>query len=120
MTGKQIRAARASLPSRCRVPYKEWTDEQKRLDKELSCREMMNSCLAYGGMKDFWRRHDSLFAPGEVNCGYADRHVEELGLKRVRELEREQEEDFAKAKLRRNTYTDSEGVTYNTIIWGDE
>lgn len=120
MTDKQIRKARESLPSICRIPYNEWTDEQKQLDKELSCREMINSCLAYGGLWEFWRRYDSIGVPWKRNQGYADKFVEELGINRVRELEREQEDDFSRARLVRNVHTDSEGVSYNAIIWADD
>lgn len=55
MTDKQIEVAKRTLPNWTEIPYKEWTAEQKNLDNELSCREMINSCLIYGQMNDFYR-----------------------------------------------------------------
>ena len=116
MTQKEIDAARATLPSVSDVPWKDWTEGQRCLDHELSCREMINSCLAYGRIKDFWEEC-------EWRCGdksYAAPHIRNLGINRVRELVAEQEADFSKATVYRNVFTDSEGVTYNSVKWGDE
>ena len=51
---------------------------------------------------------------------YADPYIKKLGIKRVRELVAEQEADFAKAKVLRNVFTDSEGVAYNSVQWADD
>lgn len=91
----------------------QWTEEQRMLECELACREMINSCLAYGSIRDFWR----------VNYrghSYADSYVRRLGKEKVVELAEEQESDFAKATVLHDVYTDSEGVTYNSVIWADE
>lgn len=114
MTQKEINAVKKTLPSR--FEYRTWTEEQKRLDWELSCRDMINSCLVYSGIRAFWERCE--WRTGDKS--YADPYVRALGRKRVEELVAEQEADFAKAKVFRDVYTDSEGVSYNSIRWGDE
>lgn len=48
MTSEQIKKLKKTLPPLTHVKYDLWTVEQKQLDKELSCREMINSCLIYG------------------------------------------------------------------------
>lgn len=112
MTRKEIEAANDSLP---RPFFKNWTEEQNRLYEELSCREMVNSCLCYGTMHDFWERK----AWGDHKPLATD-YVAKLGLERVKEICAEQEEDFARAVVLRNVYTDSEGLSYNSIVWADE
>lgn len=114
MTQREIDAAKKTLPSR--FEYKNWTEEQKKLDEELSCREMVNSCLCYGSIKDFWE--ECPWRWGDKS--YAASHIRKLGMERVKEIVKEQEADFAKAIVRRNVFTDSEGVTYNSILWADE
>ena len=116
MTQREIDAAKATLPRLCSIPWKDWTDEQRRLYEELSCREMINSCLVYEGIDGFWRECEWRFG----DKSYAASHVRVLGLERVKELVAEQEADFAKAKVARDVFTDSEGVTYNSVRWGDE
>lgn len=113
MTQKQIDAAKKALPSP--VDYKNWTDEQKRLAEELSCREMINSCLTYGSIDDFWEEYEWRFG----DKSYATPFVRILGIERVKEIVIEQEKDFSKAKIIHNVYTDSEGVSYNSVLWCD-
>ena len=91
MTQRQMDEAKMSLPSR--MEYRNWTDEQKRLDEELSCRSMINSCLCYGGISGFWAESKWRFGPDK---SYAAPHVRKLGLDRVKELVAEQEADFSR------------------------
>lgn len=112
MTGKQIEAARRTLPP---PPWKNWTDAERTLYEELSCREMVNSCLCYGGIEDFWAHHDWC-----SEGSYAARHVRALGRARVEEICKEQAEDMARARILRNVHTDSEGLSYNSIVWADD
>lgn len=111
MTDKQISAARATLPRG--ILWANWPEEAKRLYDELSCREMVNSCLCYGGIEDFW------YKP-EWRDSYAHDYVRKLGRARVKEICKEQQEDIARARILRNVHTDSEGCSYNSIIWADE
>ena len=117
MTQRQIDAALKTLPHRCDIPYHQWKKEQKTLCEELNCREMINSCLCYDGIEEFWKEHE--WRTGK-HKSYAGPYIEALGIDRVRELVAEQEADFAKARVERDVYEDSEGLTYNSIIWADE
>lgn len=107
MTGRQIQAAKNTLPSI--FDYKSWTRAQKKLDRELACREMINSILIYGGKPR-----------SEYNKRYMDDYRKQLGEKRVEKLIQEQEADFAKAEVRCGVYTDHEGCTYNSCKWADD
>lgn len=111
MTGKQIEAAKQTLPG---LSGKH-TPQQSRLRKELGCREMINSCLVYGSASyDFYDPATKRFGP------YAERYVKALGEETVVRLYDEQAEDFAKAIVRHGVYTDHEGCSYNSCIWADE
>lgn len=82
------------------------TEEQKKLHRELDCREMINSCLCYGD--DF------------LKSRYSKSYIQDIGEKRVIELYNEQKADFDKAIVLHDTYQDGEGVSYNSIVWADE
>lgn len=88
MTQKQIDQVRKELRKKT---YKDWTEAEKRIDRELYCREMINSCLIYGSANyNFYNKESEQFV-----C-YAIDYVRELGEKRVKELFEEQCADFAK------------------------
>ena len=113
MTDKQINAARATLPRG--ILWAEWPEEAKRLSRELDCRDMYNSCLCYGTTDHFWK--GKTWGDGApLYMNYADT----LGRARVEEICKEQEEDIARARILRNVFTDSEGLSYNSIVWADE
>lgn len=105
MTRKQIESVMSTLPR-----FEERTEEQRQTYKELSCREMVNSILIYGGKP---RKEN-----GEYDK-YLKSYVNELGKDKVDELIGEQEEDFSKAIVG-YAGTDSEGVSYNYCRWADE
>lgn len=109
MTGKQIEAAKKLLPH-----FYDRTAQDKLLDDELSCREMINSCLIYGNPTGFYDESTNEFKE------YARRYVKDLGAETVKRLWDEQLADFAKATVIFGTYTDSEGCCYNSCIWADE
>lgn len=109
MTGKQIEAAKQSLPR-----FNNRTDQDKRIADELSCREMINSCLIYGNPTAFYDESTLEFQY------YAQRYVNDLGEETVKRLWNEQLADFAKATVVFGVYTDSEGCCYNNCIWADE
>ena len=56
MTGKQIEAAKKLLPE-----FSKRNSEQIMIDTELSCREMINSCLAYKQDNDFYNISKKIF-----------------------------------------------------------
>ena len=105
MTRKEIE--RAWKPLRDKGIGAKLTPEEHKLKSELNCREMINSCLIYGEMSAFYTR-------------YGVQYRVELGERRVSELIYEQEQDFKKAVVNRNVHTDSEGCSYNSIVWADE
>lgn len=108
MTDRQIQAIRNNLPKWSNGKPPILTDEQKQLDKELNCREMINSILCYDGPYNI------------INNLYLKKYINELGLNSVQKLCDEQIKDFEKAIVKHNVYTDSEGCSYNAIIWADE
>lgn len=116
MTQKEIDRAKKKLPSLSNTSFKDWSEEDKRMSKELGARDMINSCLCYGGIKGFWEECDWRYG----DKSYAAPYIRELGRERVEQLVKEQIADFDKAKVLYNVYTDSEGLTYNTIVWADD
>ena len=77
---------------------------------------MINSCLAYGDIDDFWEESEQRMG----DKSYAAPYIRSLGIERVREIADEQEIDFSKkATVISDVYTDSEGASYNTVIWRD-
>lgn len=115
MTDKQIKAVKDSLPR-----LRDMNEEQEREYAELSCREMINSIMIYGNINSpYNEKEDKL-----------DRYLEErwqergsmyyVPRKRIIELVKEQQADFAKAVVKSGVYTDYEGCTYNSCVWADE
>ena len=127
MTDKQIQAAKdrlnekqygdeSHLPCNLKQP---WTKKDKQLERELSCREMINSCLIYGN--DPFRKIDKWwYGYGYCERSYMSDYEDELGEERVKQLYEEQKFDISQATIHHGVYTDSEGLTYNSITWADE
>ena len=111
MTQKQIDKARAELPTN----WHEMTPEQRKTREELFCREMINSCLAYG------QAQSSFYNPETKEFGYyAQDYIEELGKRTVIRLFNEQCDSFSRAVVKQGVYTDSEGCSYNSVMWQDD
>ena len=108
MTRKEIEAMKNTLPKWKDGKPPVLTLEQELLSESLSCRSMINSILCYHGAKDIMQNP------------YLQKYFETLGPINVAKLANEQIEDFSKAKVLTNVYTDSEGLSYNSIIWADE
>lgn len=108
MTGKQIEAAKKLLPE-----FSKRNSEQIMIDTELSCREMINSCLAYKQDNDFYNISKKIFGDA------AERYLKILGEEKVMQFWIEQLEDFLKATIIWDAYTDSEGGSYNAIKWAE-
>ena len=109
MTSLEIQKAKKTLP-----PIKDWqnwTRKQKRLDEELSCREMIIWCMVYWE-SDFYNRKKDTF-----DGRYAMRFIKSLGEKTVRRLWKEQEETMKKATVHHGAYRDSEGGVYASVEW---
>ena len=111
MTRKQIEAAKKALPGF----WEPKTAMQHRQEKELSCREMINSCLVYGSA------NYGFYNPATGEFGrYSENYVKSLGKETVIRLYNEQASDFSRAVVKHGVYTDGEGCSYNTCIWEDE
>ena len=108
MTRKEIEVMKNTLPKWKDGKPPELTLEQELLSESLSCRSMINSILCYHGAKDIMQN------------SYLQKYFETLGTITVAKLVNEQIEDFSKAKVLKNVHTDSEGCSYNSIIWADE
>lgn len=138
MTGKEIEKRTNEIYYRVykggvRIgKYDLFTDEEKQELKELDARDMINSVLIYGyktGSKEVWDyesqklvsvvehilKHNRYVRDYAYNQSYHDF----LGEARTIRLIEEQVNDFAKAKVGFAGY-DSEGVSYNYCLWGDE
>lgn len=113
MTDREIKKARETLPKWENGNPPVYTSEEKQLDRELSCREMINSLLIYHG-------RDGISMDNYFGNRYLSDYVKELGQDTVDRLCSEQLKDFEKAVVYENVGTDSEGVTYNSIKWADE
>lgn len=95
--------------------FQDKTEEQKQLYQEMCLRSMIMSCLIYG---------EDIFTSVCINaCSeyyhrpYADEYIDKLGYDRVMEIYNNQKEYFdTKCIVHKNVYTDSEGVTYNSLV----
>ena len=117
MTDKQLDQIRAEIRAKgygwINGEYHKPPKKYELLGKELSCIEMINSILAYGGFgytaKEVMQREER----GYHN--YLADYVKELGRDKVISLIQGQIDSIDYVKY--NVGRDSEGVTYNSIIW---
>lgn len=84
------------------------SDEKETLKKELNCIEMIDSIICYG-KQDF----DYV-----ITDHYLEKYINELGFERVKTLVINQLNE--KPYIKRNVYTDCDGLTYNSLIFKDE
>ena len=78
--------------------------EQGLVYGEGGCRSMIMSCLIYGNGRNYFMKH------------YAHYYIAVLGKERVEEIWEDQENYFKNhCKVNHDVYTDSEGVSYNSI-----
>lgn len=108
MTDKQIKEMEKTLPRWENGVPPVLTPQQEILQESLSCRDMINSILCYHGTNNI------------MNNPYLKKYIESLGTILVSLLVEEQTQDFSKATVLQNVLTDSEGCSYNRIIWHDE
>lgn len=83
--------------------------------KELDCIAMINSILAYGGFG--YTAEEVMQREERGYHNYLADYVKELGRDRVIALIQGQIDDVV--RIRHNVGTDSEGCTYNSIVWKD-
>ena len=83
---------------------------------ELSCIDMINSILSYGGFgataEEIMRRQEQSYH------NYLAQYVDLLGRRRVIELIQGQIDSII--AIRSSVFTDDEGITYNSIVWKHE
>lgn len=107
MTDKEMKKVKDSLPE-----WDKQNEAEKKLDRELACREMINSILIYG------------YLDNTIDEIYEDKYLrnykKDISEERIKELIKEQQEDLKKSKINNSVYTDDEGVTYNSVSWYDE
>ncbi len=127
MTDKQIQAVKDRLNEKyygdkVRLIWNQKrpiTKKDETLYTELSCREMINSCLIYGS-DPFRKIYKWWYEHGYCERSYMSDYEDKLGVERVRQLYEEQKYDISQAKVHHNVHTDSEGLSYNSITWADE
>ena len=127
MTDKQIEALREELsfkywrgePRTQENLIMEISPEDSKTFEELSCREMINSCLTYGS-DPYRMSYQWWYGHGYCERSYMSDYEETLGKKRVKELVDEQRKTFETAIIHRGVYTDSEGVIYNSVEFKEE
>lgn len=93
-----------------RLP-KELVDKFNKADRELWCIEMIHSILIYSSE----RNPDVI-----IEDKYLKKYIDELGRDKVMELLNQEIEEFNNATITKDTYTDSEGVTYNSVTFKDD
>lgn len=125
MTDKQLKQAKKQLNDKyygdeLRISQNlkfSITPEDKMAFEELRCIGMINSILAYqgAGMSDA----EEVMQMQERRCkNYLDDYVEILGRDKVVALIQAQINDIA--YVVQNVGTDSEGLTYNAIVWKED
>lgn len=122
MNDKQLEAARSQLSNKIAAIGYGWINGKYRnppkkyrlREKEFDCIDMINSllCYGYGGCLDA-----AAILHNELNSyhSYLASYVDTLGEKRVIKLIQGQIDDIERVGY--SVYTDSEGCTYNTLIW---
>ena len=116
MTGKEIKKAWHDLNTKyygdkCRSRenlLQPRSKKDEKLEEELRCREMINSCLIYGRSENYFFEK------------YGGKYIEKLWIRRVTKLVKEQKADIEKSKVRCWVYEDAEGGSYNSIKRRDE
>ena len=106
MTDKQLELLKKQ--SRYYGIHKDLTPEEKEIHDRISCIDTINSCIAYCS-----RNLDCI-----VRNDYMQRHVDKLGLDTVTRLAQGQLNDIVGVKY--CVYTDSEGCSYNSIVWKED
>lgn len=95
-----------------RLPPEVWNE----LDIEgtiLDCIEMIHSILTYAEPYNHTLEY-------VLNNKYMQKYIEELGQEEVSNLINNEIEEYKNAVINKDQYTDSEGVTYNSVTFKDD
>ena len=79
----------------------------KAVNSELSLKEMLISCFAYGGISKDSYHFEKYILP----------YQKRMSLKTFEDVYNEMLESFNNAKIEHCVYTDGEGCTYNSIVY---
>lgn len=124
MTDKQFDAKKKSLHEEMNSKNFGWIngnyikppEEYELKQTELSCISMINSILAYNWFGE--SAEEIMQMEEHSHYNYLEDYVKSFGRDKVVALIQDQMDDIR--SIKRNVHTDSEGVTYNSIIWMDE
>lgn len=95
-----------------RLPPEVWNE----LNKEgtiLDCIEMIHSILTYAEPYNHTLEY-------VLNNKYMQKYIEKLGQEEVSNLINNEIEEYKNAVINKDQYTDSEGVTYNSVTFKDD
>ena len=79
----------------------------KAINSELSLKGMLISCFAYGGISKDSYHFEKYILP----------YQKQMSLKTFEDVYNEMEKSFEKTEIQHGVYTDSEGCSYNEIIY---
>lgn len=122
MNQKELEAKKKSIRERIRAEGFGWQNDRYitppekylKAQAELSCIDMINSILCYDCAG--WSNAEGVMEYEEnLYHNYLADYIKKLGRKRVVELIEEQMMSIASVK--RGVFTDSEGCTYNELVW---
>lgn len=116
MNQKELEMKKKSLRDRMRAEGFGWQGSASyyKEQAELSCIDMINSILCYDCAG--WSNAEGVMEHEENSYyNYLADYVRKLGRKRVVELIEEQMRSIASVK--HGVFTDSEGCTYNELVW---
>ena len=96
-----------------------WSDVIWRIDSELSAMSMLDSCFAYGGVDRFYTTKSC--CPAHAHQTYYEEYLEDFiklgGTKREFDAAiNAQKKYYSRCRVIHNTYIDSEGCSYNSIV----
>lgn len=123
MTDKQFEQKKKELRAEMNAKGFGWIDgkyikppkEYMMREEELSCIGMINSILAYGG---FGLDAETVIKnQGKSYHNYLAQYVNILGHKKVVDLIQGQIDSIK--EIKQNVHTDSEGLSYNSIVWNE-
>lgn len=131
-TNRELEAKKEDLRNRERQALKDLGDENwenlvgintrlpediyksfKAEEDEIRAISMIHSILTYA--------NESNWTPEYVlDNKYMKSSIEDLGEERVRELANQEIEEYKQATINKDVYTDSEGVSYNSVTFKDD
>ena len=86
-------------------------DYYRQQSEELDAIRMLHSILTY---------HPGQTVDSLLNNRYMQRYIESLGKVRVAELCQQEIDEYANATVNWGVYTDSEGLSYNSVTFRDD